>query len=112
MHLPPFLVDSDVGLALLIVTGALIPTVAVFFRIVIIWLYSGSGRSGLIVAPFHSAYNSATSLGEQRFTGELVSGFALLYAVGTFVVLLVVFTRGRLAYEPERAGSRATEAGE
>ena len=112
MHLPPFLVDSDVGLALLIVTGALITTVAVFFRIVIMWLYSGSGRSGLIVALFHSAYNSATSLGEQKFTGELISGFALLYAVRALVVLavlLVVFTRACLAYEPERAGSRATE---
>ena len=83
-----------------------------FFRIVIIWLYSGSGRSGLIVALFHSVYNLATSLGEQKFTGELISGFALLYAVGALVVLavlLVVFTRACLAYEPERAGSRATE---
>jgi hypothetical protein len=61
MHLPPFLVDSDVGLALLIVTGALITTVAVFFRIVIISLYSGSGRSGLIVALFHSAYTARTT---------------------------------------------------
>jgi uncharacterized protein len=113
MHLPPLLVDSDVGLALLIVTGALV-TVAVFFRIVIMWLYNGSGRSVLIVALFHSAYNSATSLGEQKFTGELISGSALLYAVGALValaVLLVVVTGGRLAYKPERAGPRAAEAG-
>ena len=79
---------------------------AVFFRIVIMWLYNSTGRSTLIVALFHSAFNSAVSLGGQRFTGELISGSALLYAVGALVVLavmLVVFTRGRLAYKPERA---------
>ena len=113
MHLPPLLMDSDVGFALLIIIGALV-IVAVFFRIVIMWLYNGSGRSVLIVALFHSAYNSATSLGEQKFTGELISGPALLYAVGALVVLAVLvvfFTRGHLAYEPERAGPRAAEAG-
>ncbi len=88
--------------------------VAVFFRIVIMWLYNGSGRSVLVVALFHSAYNSATSLGQQKFTGELISGSSLPYAVGALVmlaVLLVVFTRGRLAYQPERAALRPVEAG-
>ncbi len=70
------------------------------------WLYNGSGRSVLVVALFHSAFNSATSLGAQRFTGELISGFAqLLIAFGVLVVVavvLAVLTRGRLAYEPER----------
>jgi membrane protease YdiL (CAAX protease family) len=114
MHLPPLLMDSNVGFALLIIIGAL-TKVAVFFRIVIMWLYNGSGHSVLIVALFHSAYNSATSLGEQKFTGELISGSALLYAVGVLVVLAVVIavlTRGRLGYESERVGPRAAEAGE
>jgi membrane protease YdiL (CAAX protease family) len=104
MHLPPLLMDSGVGLALLIFTAALV-IVAVFFRILIMWLYNSSGRSVLVVALFHSAYNSATSLGEQKFTGEIISGSALLYAVGTLVVLAAVvtaFTRGRLGYEPGR----------
>jgi hypothetical protein len=60
----------------------------------------------LIVALFHSAYNSATSLGEQKFTGELISGSALLYAVVALValtMLVVFFTRGCLAYKSERA---------
>jgi membrane protease YdiL (CAAX protease family) len=107
MHLPPLLIDSELGLALLIVTGALV-VVAVFFRVVAMWLYNGSGGSVLIVALFHSAFNSATSLGEQKFTGELISGPALLYAVGALVVLAVVitaFTKGRLSYEPQRAAT-------
>jgi CAAX protease family protein len=110
MHLPPLLVDPDVGFALLIVIGALV-IVAVFFRVVIMGLYNGSGHSVLVVALFHSAYNSATSLGEQKFTGELISGNALPYAVGALValaVLLVVFTRGRLAYEPRDAAPQST----
>jgi hypothetical protein len=64
------------------------------------WLYNGSGRSVLVVALFHSAYNSATSLGDQRFTGELISGSAqLLIAFVVVAVVLAVLTRGRLAYE-------------
>jgi uncharacterized protein len=104
MHLPPLLVDSEVGLALLIVTGALV-IMSVFFRIVIMWLYNGSGRNVLVVALFHSAYNSAVSLGGQKFTGELISGSATLYAVGALVVL-AVFTRGRLTHKPKRAALR------
>jgi hypothetical protein len=94
--------DAGAGLALLLVFGALVMMMA-FFRIVVMWLYNGSGRSVLVVALFHSAYNSATSLGEQRFTGELIPGSAqLLIAFGALVavaVILVVLTGGRLAYE-------------
>jgi membrane protease YdiL (CAAX protease family) len=108
MHLPPLLLDSGVGLGLLIVAGALVIAMA-FFRVVVMWLYNGSGRSVLVVALFHSAFNSATSLGAQRFTAELIPGPTLLYAAGVLVavaVLLVALTRGGLGYEPDRAVSR------
>jgi len=102
MHLPVLLMDAGAGLALLIVFGALV-IMMTFFRIVVMWLYNGSGRSVLVVALFHSAYNSATSLGDQEFTGELISGSAQLpIAFGVLVVVavvLAVLTRGRLAYE-------------
>jgi uncharacterized protein len=112
MHLPVFLIDSGVGLGLLIVFGALV-IMMTFFRIVVTWLYNSSGRSVLVVALFHSAFNSATSLGNQQFTGELISGSTLPYAVGTLVVLalaIAVFSRGRLAYGPERAATQPAEA--
>jgi membrane protease YdiL (CAAX protease family) len=105
MHLPPLLIDSEVGLGLLVVAVALVVAMALF-RIVIMWLYNGTGRSVLVVALFHSAFNSATSLGAQRFTAELIPGPSLLYAAGVLVavaVLSVALTGGRLAYEPERA---------
>ena len=113
MHLPPLLMDSGVGSGLLIVAGALVIAMT-FFRVIVTWLYNVSGRSVLVVALFHSAFNSATSLGKQRFTGELTSGPTLPYAVGALVVLAViitVFTRGRLGYEAELAATPPAKAG-
>jgi uncharacterized protein len=78
---------------------------AIFLRVVIMWLYNSAARSVLIVALFHSAFN-ATS-GSENITPILVPGSAAslipIAAVAVIAVLLVVFTRGRLAYEPERA---------
>ena len=101
MHLPVLIIGSGVGLGLLVVLGALVVLMA-FFRVVVAWLYNGSGRSVLVAALFHSAFNSATSLGEQRFVGELIPGPAqLVIAFGVLVVVAVgvaALTRGRLAY--------------
>ncbi len=112
MHLPPLLMDAGAGLALLIVFGALM-IMMTFFRIVVMWLYNGSGRSVLVVALFHSAYNSAWGTGGQEFTGELISGpAATLIPIGVVAVVAVVvavLSRGRLAYEPERGAT--TERG-
>ena len=110
-HLPILLMDAGIELASLIVVGALV-VVAVFFRVVVMWLYNGSGRSVLVVALFHSAYNSAWGTGDHKFTGELISGpAATLIPIGVVAVVAVVvavLSRGRLAYEPERGAT--TEA--
>jgi uncharacterized protein len=87
---------------------------AVFIRVLIMWLYNGSGRSVLIVALFHSAFNAIS--GSENITPILIPGAAAslipIAAVAVIAVLLVVFTRGRLAYEPERgAAPRAAEVG-
>jgi membrane protease YdiL (CAAX protease family) len=112
-HLPILLMDAGVGLTSLIIVGALV-IVAVFFRVVVMWLYNGSGRSVLLVALFHSAYNSAWGTGDQKFTGELIPGpAATLIPIGGVAVVAVVvaaFTRGRLSYEPERVSQRAATA--
>ena len=111
-HLPILLMDADIRLASLIIVGALV-MVAVFFRVVVTWLYNGSGRSVLVVALFHSAYNSAWGTGDHRFTGELISGpAATLIPIGVVAIVAVVvavLSRGRLAYEPARCAT--TEAG-
>ena len=89
----------------MIIVGALL-IVAVFFRIVVMWLYNGSGRSVLVVALFHSAYNSAWGTGDHKFTGELISGpAALLIPIAMVVgvaIVVTAFTSGRLLYQPVR----------
>jgi hypothetical protein len=76
------------------------------------WLYNRTGRSVLIVALFHSAFNMTNG---QKLTPDLLGlpeALASLIpwvAVMVLAVLLVVFTRGRLAYEPERAAPRPAE---
>ena len=116
MHLPLVLLDvprSGVGQFVLgaVVQTGLVTILAIFFRIIIGWLYNGTGRSVLVVALFHSAYNSATSSGDARFTEELISGpAALLIPLGLTVVIAVViaaFTKGRLSYEPARVLQQA-----
>ena len=107
-HLPILLMDAGVGLASLIIVGALV-VVAVFFRVIVTWLYNGSGRSVLVVALFHSAYNSAWGTGDHKFTGELISGpAATLIPIGVIAVVAVaaaVLSKGRLAHEPERGAT-------
>ena len=85
-----------------------------FIRVLIMWLYNGSGRSVLIVALFHSAFNSATGSGGMRFTGELISGpaaqWVALVVLVVIAVVITVLSRGRLGYKPELAASRPAEA--
>jgi uncharacterized protein len=111
-HLPIILMDVSVGLGSLIIVGALV-AVAVFFRVVIMWLYNGSGRSVLVVALFHSVYNSAWGTGDKEFANELLSGSALPYAmvaIAVVAVVLAIMTRGRLACEADCGGRRPEEA--
>jgi uncharacterized protein len=85
---------------------------AIFLRVVIMWLHNSTARSVLIVALFHSAFN-ATS-GSENITPILIPGTAAslipIAAVAVIAVLVAAFTRGRLAYEPERVAPRAAEA--
>jgi len=115
-HLPfPFIEAPRITLTLVpvaLVQMIVLGIVALFFRPLIMWVYNGSRRSVLIVALFHSAFNSAGSGSgyATRFIKELVPFPAvLLISIAVVVVLAVVitvFTRGRLAYEPERASAQ------
>ncbi len=87
---------------------------AMFIRVIIVWLYYGSGRSVLIVGLFEGAFDTTNG---QRITPEqlhLPEGLASVIpsvAVMVFAALLVAFTRGRLSYEPEHAERRPAESG-
>jgi hypothetical protein len=64
---------------------------------------NGTGRSVLIVALFHSSFNSVTGSGyATRFIRELIAGPAALLiclaVLSVVAVLITLLTRGRLAY--------------
>jgi membrane protease YdiL (CAAX protease family) len=121
-HLPAYfvagwIVDEHTPLSqlpnVLIGYVGVVAVFAIFFRVLVIWLYNVTGRSVLVVGLFHAAFNMVTG---QKIMPKLVPGLNSNLLAGAVVmvlaVLLVVFTRGRLAHEPERAAPRATEAGE
>jgi membrane protease YdiL (CAAX protease family) len=89
--------------------------IGIFLRVAIMWLYNGAWRSVLIVALFHSAFNSATGSGGMRYTGELISGpeaqWVPLAVLVVIAVVLAVLTRGRLGYESEGAADPAEADG-
>lgn len=119
IHTPAYFVSGwlggdDVSLGRLpsvLLQVGIMAVFAVFFRVLIMWLYNRTGSSVLLVGLFHSAYNMTSS--SQNITPELVPGIAAALipaaAVAVLAVLVVAFTRGRLAYEPERSASRAAE---
>ena len=114
IHLPLVLLEtSQITIALFQVAVQAI--VVIFFRVIIMWLYNGAGRSVLIVALFHSSFNSVTGSQEaMRFIREFAGPVALpigLAVLAVVAVLVTVLTKGHLAYEPERAALRPAEAG-
>jgi membrane protease YdiL (CAAX protease family) len=108
-HLPLDLIETP-QILIVLVQVAVQAVASIFLRVVIMWLYNSSGRSVLIVALFHSAFNSLS--GSHVATGfirELIAGPTALViglAVGAVVAVLVtVLTKGRLGYEPGRGAA-------
>ena len=109
-HLPLELVENPLATAL--VRLAVLAIVAVFLRVAIMWLYNRAGRSALIVALFHSAYNSVTGPAEtttfiQEFMSRSQALLIGLAVVAVVAVLLILVTRGRLSYQPNRPAQPA-----
>jgi membrane protease YdiL (CAAX protease family) len=116
-HLPAYfvagwIVDEHTPLSqlpnVLIGYVGVVAVFAIFLRVLIIWLYNVTGRSVLMVGLFHSTFNMVTG---QKIMPELVpgldSGLLAIAVVTVLALLVVVFTRGRLGYEPERAAPGA-----
>jgi uncharacterized protein len=111
-HLPSWMVEFDLGLTqfhlALLLTGVF-GISQLFGRVVIMWLYNNTHYSVLLVGIFHSSFNVTTSAFDPFL--PLPAGSTFLIAapvVAVAAVLLVVFTRGRLSYEPDRTLQPAT----
>jgi uncharacterized protein len=104
-HLPGWMVEFGFSLAQLHLALAVTAAFGIsqlFGRVVVMWLYNNTGYSVLLVGMFHSSFNVTTSTFASFIPREM--GFLLAVGVVTVAaVLIVVFTRGRLSYVPERA---------
>jgi uncharacterized protein len=111
-HLPSLMVESGFGLAQLHVALAYLGVLAVlqlFGRVVMMWLYNVTGSSVLLVGLWHASFDATTSAFGRTFAipgaawNAEVAGFWIPSAVvAVFAVLVVVLTRGRLAYHLPR----------
>src|SRR5215208_3469279 len=108
-HLPSLMVDSGLGLAQLHIALGFLGILAIlqmFARIVMMWLYNATGYSVLLVGLFHSSFNATTA--QNGFAGEFIpesASYGLLIpsaVVAVAAVLIVVLTKGRLSYRPDR----------
>jgi uncharacterized protein len=113
-HLPSLMVDSGLGLAQLHIALGFLGILAVlqmFGRVVNMWFYNNTGYSVLLVGLFHSSFNATTA--QNGFAGEFIpepAATGLLIpssVVAVAAVLIVVFTKGRLSYEPDRTAQPA-----
>lgn len=119
-HLPTLMVENGFGLAQLHIALGFLGILAVlqmFGRIVIMWLYNATGYSVLLVGLFHSSFDATTSAFGRTFVvpgpagTAFLSGFVIPSAVvALFAVMVVVFTRGRLSYKPDRLSQSTTSA--
>jgi uncharacterized protein len=110
-HLPSLMVENGLGLTRLHIALAFLGILAVlqmFGRIVIMWLYNKTGCSVLLVGLFHSSFDATTAAFGRTFVvsgaagNAFLSGFVIPSAVvAAIATLIVVFTRGRLAYRPD-----------
>jgi membrane protease YdiL (CAAX protease family) len=108
-HLPNLMVETGLGLAQLHVALAYLGVLAVlqlFGRVVIMWLYNVTGSSVLLVGLWHSSFDATTSAFGRTFAipgaawnAELAGFWIPSAVVALLAVLVVVVTRGRLAYD-------------
>lgn len=112
-HLPVFLVpgqifDQKVGLITIIVQLVITMIAGVLLRIIMNWVFNNTKGSILIAILFHSS-DDASNGGSAYITHLLPASQLGVYGLATILVplvaavLLLIFTKGRLSYKPDRA---------
>jgi membrane protease YdiL (CAAX protease family) len=79
-------------------------------RTVLTWLYNASGRSLPAAGLIHSSWNFSAGM---AFLPALVPGFDPIWAYAGFAAVaavLIVATRGRLAFDADRSGRESSTA--
>ena len=119
-HLPFFFVpgqifDQKVGAITMVVQMGLLIILAVLTRIIMTWAFNNTKGSILIAILLHAALdasNSASDYITHLLSASQIAGYglgaALLFPL-VAAVLLLIFTKGRLSYKPNRV-VQSTEA--
>ena len=88
-----------------------------FGRVVMMWLYNVTGSSVLLVGLWHASFDATTSAFGRTFAipgaawnAELAGFWIPSAVVVVFAVLVVVLTRGRLAYHSPGVARRGATA--
>jgi CAAX protease family protein len=112
-HLPSWMLELELTFAqlhLALAVTVLFGVSHLTARVFMMWLYNNANRSVLLVGLFHATFN--TTVAPRGFGGEFILGGSALWiasgVIAVAAVLIVVFTRGRLSYEPERTTQPAT----
>jgi membrane protease YdiL (CAAX protease family) len=107
-HLPAFFVRDALG-PFSIVGFAFFLVFAVGVRINWSWIFNKTTGSVIIIALLHSASNGTTIALARRL--PMIPPAAILLFLGllvvVFPVLILIFTRGRLSYKPDRVAQPA-----
>jgi len=103
-HLPGLLGDTGGQVTLALMLGGVFAVFQLCGRFVNMWLYNTSNRSVLLAALFHANFNTTINM----YAGDFLPVpaepwfFIVSSVLATAAVLILLFTRGRLAYQPDR----------
>ncbi|HEX5941534.1 MAG TPA: type II CAAX endopeptidase family protein [Anaerolineales bacterium] len=110
-HLPGLLGDTDGQLSLALTLGGIFALFQLCGRFVIMWLYNNTKCSVLLAGIFHATYNTTIN----TYAGDFIPVpaapwfFIVSGVVAVAAVLIVIFTKGQLSYEPDHV-SQAEDA--
>jgi uncharacterized protein len=102
-HLPGLLGDTGGQLSLALLYTGVFAIFQLCGRFVIMWLYNNTRCSVLLAGIFHATYNTTIN----TYAGDVIPVpvepwfFIVSGVVAVAAVLIVIFTKGQLAYEPD-----------